>query len=259
MIVTHKNPDLDCILAVWFLKRFGGMSNSRVEFIGFGDPIPPRLEDATFADIGKGEFDHHHRSDYVSAATLVLDKLNIKDNKVLYKLADIARKIDHGQFDEDTKGVLNLVNIIPGLNKKYPDQPHKVLEICFDCLDSIYLVEKEKYSFNEQINNAKKFNTIWGRGIALKTTTRSIRFFCHKKGYIVFIYLNPKNNYRGFAAPGGKNVDFTNIYQIVKEREPKAEWHLHFTKDLLICGSNKAANKVLSKITLEEMIELVRI
>ena len=258
MIVTHTNPDFDCILATWFLKRFGGLFDSKIEFIRFEDPIPLEFQDATFVDIGKGELDHHHRSDFVSAATLVLEKLELTDNKVLSKLSNIARKIDHGLFDKETEGMLNFINIISGLNKKYPNKPLKVMELCYEMLDGIFTIESEKIDFEKQLIKAKTFRTIWGKGIALKTTTRSIRFYCHNIGYIIFVYINPENNYRGFAAPGGKNVDFTEIYKTVKNREPEAEWYLHFTKDLLICGSDKAANKNLSNITLDEMIELVR-
>ena len=257
MIVTHINPDLDCILATWFLKKFGGMKESPVEFIKFENSIPNHLKGATFVDIGKGELDHHHRDDFVSAAILVLEKLHLTDNNILYSLADIARKIDHGLFDDQSQGLLNLVNIISGLNKKYPKNPNKVMEICFECLDSIYLQEQEKIHFEEELRKATIFNTIWGKGIAVVTKNRSIRFYCHMKGYVVFVYVDPIKKYRGFVALGGKGVDFSSIFKKLKEKEPQAEWYLHFTKDLLICGSDKAANRYLSKLTLQEMVQLI--
>ena len=48
------------------------------------------------------------------------------------------------------------------------------------------------------------------------------------------------------------------MYAKVKSLEPDAEWYLHFSKDLLICGSDKAANYKLSKLELNDLIGLVK-
>jgi hypothetical protein len=258
MIVTHASPDLDCIVATWLLKRFGGMSDSPIEFVRFSDPIPKALKNAVFVDIGGGDLDHHQRTDFVSSATLVLEKLSLQHNPALSRLADIARKIDHGIFDSDSQGVLNLVNIIAGLNKIHPDDPSQVMSIALECLDAIYLQETEAASFDKELQKAVTFSTRWGPGIALTTTRRGIRHYCHRKGFPIFVYLDPLRDYRGFAAPGGRGVDFSEIYEKLRRIEPQAEWYLHFTKDLLICGSDKAANRHLSKLSLKEMIALVR-
>lgn len=258
MIVTHASPDLDCIVATWLLERFGGMSDSPIEFVRFGEPIPEALENAVCVDIGGGDLDHHQRTDFVSSATLVLEKLSLSHNPALSRLADIARKIDHGVFDSDSQGVLNLVNIIAGLNKIYPDDPHQVMSVALECLDAIYSQETEAASFEEELQKAVTFSTPWGPGIALTTTRREIRHYSHKKGFLIFVYFDPLRDYRGFAAPGGKGVDFSEVYEKLRSIEPQAEWYLHFTKDLLICGSDKAANRHLSRLSLEEMIALVR-
>ena len=46
MIVTHSNPDFDCILATWFLKRFCGKDDSDIHFIKFEQPIPEKFKNA---------------------------------------------------------------------------------------------------------------------------------------------------------------------------------------------------------------------
>jgi len=259
MIVTHKNPDFDCIVGVWLFKRFCGMENEKIKFMKFGEPIPPKCKDAFFIDIGKGEYDHHHRKDFVSAATLILEKFNLNNNTVLKQLADIARRIDHGLSDKKTEGLLNFINIISGLNKLYPHDPLKVMKISFECLDAIYERGSQLVYIKEEFQKGIKFCTKWGNGIGIETHIREIRGYCHRKGYIIFVYVDPVTQYRGFAAPGGKGVDFSDIYYKLKNLEPDAEWYLHFSKDLLICGSDKAINNKLSNLKLEKLINLIKL
>ena len=259
MIVTHVNPDFDCIVATWLLKRFCGMEDAEIKFIKFEESIPPKYKGGVFVDIGKGEYDHHHRKDFVSSAILVLEKFNLQNDPVLKQLAEIAGRIDHGLPDERTKGLLNLVYIIKGLNKLYRDDPLKVMTIAFNCLDAVYRQSSQSIHSEEEFQKGVKFGTKWGPGIGIETNNRGIRRYCHRKGYVVFVYVDPVTKYRGFAAPGGKGVDFSNVYEKVRALESDAEWYLHFSKDLLICGSDKAVNYKLSKLKLDELINLVKL
>jgi len=154
---------------------------------------------------------------------------------------------------------LNFLNIISGLNKLYPNNPHKVLEICFECLDAIYENSSKLKELDKLLPQGIKFKTKWGKGIGFITKNREIRNYCHEKGFVIFVYVNPENNYRGIAAPGGLGVDFTEAYEKLIKLEPNAEWYLHFTKDLLICGSDKALNLNLSSLELKDIIELIKL
>jgi hypothetical protein len=258
MIVTHSNPDFDCIVATWLLKRFCGMKRHTIQFVRFEDSITTKYKNAICVDIGNGEYDHHHRNDFVSSATLVLEKFNLQNDPALKTLAYTARRIDHGLLGEDTGGPFSLIDIISGLNKIYPKDPLIVMNIAFECLDAIYKQSSQSVRFEEDSKEGIQFNTRWGLGIGVETHNRGVRGYCHKQGYIVFVYVDPVTQYRGFAAPGGRGVDFSDVYAKVKSLEPDAEWYLHFSKDLLICGSDKAANYKLSKLELNDLIGLVK-
>lgn len=258
MIVTHAYPDFDCIVAAWLLERFCGMEDAKIKFIRFGEPIPKKYESAVFVDIGKGEYDHHQRKDFVSSATLILEKFNLQNDPVLKQLSDIAKKIDHGIPDERTEGILNLINVIAGLNKLNSNKPNKVMKIAFECLDAIYIQSSQSIHFEEDFQKGIKFRTKWGSGIGIETHNGEVREYCHRKGYVVFVYVDPVTQFRGFAAPGGRNIDFSDVYKKVTALEPNAEWYLHFSKDLLICGSKKAVNNNLSTLKLDELIGIVK-
>lgn len=258
MIVTHASPDLDCIVATWLLKRFCGMAAHEIVFKKFGEPLPQSRPCVLAVDIGKGELDHHHREDFVSSATLVLEKFGLQKDPVLSELADITRHIDHGLPDDRAGGILNLTKVIAGLNKLHPDDPMKVMTVVLSCVDAIYEEARHWIAVEKEFNKGIQFCTKWGPGIGIETENRKVRGYCHKKGFVVFAYIDPATGYRGLAGQGGTGIDFTEAYGKVRAVEPEAEWYLHFTKDLLICGSDKALNANVSSLTLGQLVSLVR-
>ncbi|MAG11316.1 MAG: hypothetical protein CMI52_00715, partial [Parcubacteria group bacterium] len=52
-------------------------------------------------------------------------------------------------------------------------------------------------------------------------------------------------------------VNLTQAYKKASKLEPEAEWYLHHSKRMLICGSDVAENKKLSKMSLEKLISLL--
>ncbi len=258
-IITHKRPDFDSIFAVWLLLRFGGYGGAKIKFFSFGDKIPQKYDNAVCVDIGDGEFDHHQRSDLVSASMLVLKSLNLHNNPALHQFAEISVYVDHGLFDRIDKRFLGIIDLIDALNNQYPKRPLKVVKIMFECLDALYHYEDLKIRAEGEFAQAKPFLTKWGKGIAISTTNRLVRSLCHKRNIPIYIYEDPKKGYKGIVAQGGENIDFTDAYDNLKAVEPEAEWYLHFTKDLLICGSDKAYNRHLSSLSLDYLIGLIKI
>ncbi len=43
----------------------------------------------------------------------------------------------------------------------------------------------------------------------------------------------------------------------MKKIEPQAEWYLHHSKKMLICGSDVAANVYLSKVRIRDLVALI--
>ena len=121
IIITHKRPDFDAILATWLLYRFGGYDGAAIKFFSFGHRIPQKYDNAVCVDIGGGQFDHHQRSDLVSASMLVLKSLNLHNNPALHHLAEISVFVDHGLFDRIDKRFLGIINLIDAFNNLYPN------------------------------------------------------------------------------------------------------------------------------------------
>lgn len=262
VLVTHFNPDLDACTAVWLLTRYVLQEEEvRYEFVPVGTErkvlSTHRRERVIYIDTGGGKYDHHGTSDYVCAASLVAGKHSLRDPAVA-EMVKYALAVDHGEVLASDVGAFDLLNVLEGLNKLHPDDPELVLKLTLSCLDAIHLSLSDLIDAREDLKRGIPFRTEWGKGIALTTSNRQTRYLAHRSGFEVFVYIDPDRGFRGFMAPGGSEVDFTSVYERITEVEPDADWFLHSSKQLLLCGSSKAPGKRLSSLSLEEMVDLVR-
>jgi len=53
-------------------------------------------------------------------------------------------------------------------------------------------------------------------------------------------------------------VDLTPVYEKLKKMDPDATWFLHISKRMLLNGSSKNPNMKGSKITLDEVVEVLQ-
>lgn len=113
-IVTHTNPDLDAICAVWLLRRFGDMQDHEVAYVNTGSPDQDILEKAdAVVDTGKVydphtmRFDHHQlpgrKANETSAAMQVysyVHKFNVFNGKYLDYLFPLIELVMWGDTDQ---------------------------------------------------------------------------------------------------------------------------------------------------------------
>lgn len=257
-IVTQLNPDLDACLGVWLLRRFGGYPDAKLAFVSTGDRLPDEeSEETIYVDTSGGKYDHHDRSDRVCAASLVLKDLKLEGDEALRKLVDFAILIDHGLLLDHDLGQFNIVHIIYGLNRVYPQKPDIVVDVAGSLFDSLYAYLLDETQAREDFGRAVRFDTRWGPGVGVVTENRQVRYLAHHQGFKVYVFVDPNNDFRGFQSPGGSGVDFSETYEVLRKIEPEADWFLHASKELLLCGSAKAPEKRLSRLSLKALISLV--
>ena len=63
--------------------------------------------------------------------------------------------------------------------------------------------------------------------------------------------------FRGYKARSQNGVDFSSLFDRISMLEPEADWFLHSSKELLLCGSPKAPDRRLSKLALQRLVELI--
>lgn len=118
-IWTHPEPDMDEMVAIWLLitfgeEKFSGISNTEFLFKGAYDikilgksADDLEKEGILCVGIGGGRFDEHpfgcddKRKSGKSAATLVADALELRDNPDVRNIIDFASTVDLGSVTVD--------------------------------------------------------------------------------------------------------------------------------------------------------------
>ncbi len=279
-IVTHMNPDLDALTAVWLLRRFGGEDwrEAVVKFIPAGQTYKGEKVDSNpdvlHVDVGLGRFDHHQRADEkVCAATLVLDYLIKKskqfaENEALKRLVAVVLAFDWAkhyrwpEIKEDRTAFFFFEHgIIEGWQQLYRNQSEKHLELALPVLDGIYENLKSKVEAERLIQEkAVKFKTPWGKGIGAETDIFGFLAVAQAQGYAVVVSKSPKFGYvRIHAYEFGKiKIDLSPVWEVLKQKDPAATWFLHAGKKLLLNGSRANPEMIPTKLSLGEIIEVLK-
>lgn len=274
------NPDLDAMTAVWLLKRFGGpeWEEAKVKFIPAGqtykDEKVGNNPDIRHVDVGLGKFDHHQYNDEtICATTLVLDYLIKKSkqfasNEALKRMVAVVLAFDwakHYRWPDikyDRTAFLFFEHgLIEGWQRLYRNQSDKHLELALPVLDGIYENLKSKVEAEAVIKNeALKFKTCWGKGIGAETDIFGFLAVAQSQGYPIVVTKNPKSGHvRIHAYAFGKiETDLTPVWEILKDKDKDATWFLHAGKKLLLNGSRANPNMIPTKLSLKEVIEVLK-
>lgn len=275
-IVTHLSPDQDAICSIWLLKRFfPGFSDARVEFVPAGQTLSNRAPDAdpdvVHVDTGLGRFDHHQTSDRsLCAAVLVLREIlrqkyvrNNLDKEALEKLTAVVLEVDHAgdklwPAPENDHWDFLPDNILDGLKYKDEDQQNLV-NYGMKTFDGVFWGMKKKLAGRKILAKGFFFDSPWGRGVGVKTAAEGMHSLGERLGYKVIIQKDPRRgNVRIHVHPIETTADLTPVYEELQKRDPKSDWFLHANKHLLLNGSSKNPSMRPTKLTLEEVIEIVK-
>ena len=163
-IVTHPFPDLDALLCIYLLRRYGGQVFPGVEDCELRFMSPQSVEDAggpealerqglLVVDLGGGRFDNHPRRDrpgsghlQSAAAELLAEHLDVRNLPELRKVLAFGSRQDlKGQSIRSRDPIdhaVALPAIINGLNQLHPGQGELVYRDAEPVLDAIVCVER---------------------------------------------------------------------------------------------------------------------
>lgn len=282
-IVTHLNPDLDAMSAVWLIRRFlPGWSKARVEFVPAGEtfegkPVDDDLE-IIHCDTGGGKFDHHETDKDICAATLIWKEI-LKENprlaarqgklddwhkKAVERMLTVINEVDHAKFLAWPKPSSDLWDFsfyqaLGGVVGCFENEPVKILDSSLVFLDGIFKIFCEKIEAEGIFEYGIKFKTVWGKGIAAKTDNAEFRYLALKSGFAVAVRQRPKTGHLGIYGNWQKGVNLREVYEKLLKLDPKATWFFHASGCLVLNGSVHNPKMKATKLGLEEAIEILKI
>lgn len=271
LLVTHFYPDLDGICGIWLLKRFGGkhFENTEIAFVParqtWEGQVVDSNPDVIHIDTGLGMFDHHLENDYTCAAKKVFEWLDV-DDEALSRIVEYVTLKDH--FGEVTwpdtledKYDFLLDTIISGWKAEYPNQHGDYVKWGLVCLDGVYAVLRNKIQAMRIIEeDSLKFESRWGSGMAIQTFNDEVLKIGQKMGFAIVVRRDPAKHYiRIKGRPDRDDIDLTVIYEKLMALDPEATWFLHADKKQLLNGNTKNPHNVFTKLSLEEVVNLLRV
>ncbi|HBQ50833.1 hypothetical protein A3B42_03140 [Candidatus Daviesbacteria bacterium RIFCSPLOWO2_01_FULL_38_10] len=265
-LVTHINPHLDDIAAIWLFKKFHtDFKDAGLEFISAheGNLGLTDSDNKVYFGVGRGKFDEH-KGDLEDCATSLVWKdiqnqgLAPKDEaelKAYEELVEWSRLIDLGrmpiqEFDEFS------VQAFIRPHESTQESSKEAAILGEKILDRILSVLKRKQQAILDWEKAVEFQTEFGKTIAIISETVD-REFCRGQTADLFLMYNPKYKSVQFFTPSFE-IDLKPIYDKVKLIDPEASWFLHQSHHMVICGSSSAPDSKPTKLTFEQLIELVK-
>ncbi|MEI7771229.1 MAG: hypothetical protein WCI67_14645 [Chloroflexales bacterium] len=258
----HLSPDLDCLAAIWILVHFGPAKDADLLFVPAGRTLDDQPADSdpetVHVDTGGGRFDHHHSADHtLSAAELVRREL-APDNEALCRLVDQVTRIDHAEaYPGRQPSFFNINDLIGGYNSLFPNRPHHVAQAMLPNLDAWYEHEARQIRLERAFARHLEFNTRWGLGIAMQSDDGGSSRLAYSHGAVLYAYRD-RRGYMGVAAQHRSDVDLEIVYRDLMRLDGEADWYLHPSHRLLLCGTPKAPPRQRSNLSLEDLVDVLR-
>lgn len=265
MLVTHINPHLDDIFAIWLLKKYDPkFADFEVGFISAThNRANEESEDKIFIGTGGGKFDEHKEGLNTCAGSLVFDYLKQEkllpdkemEIKALKEAVEWNRQIDMGEIPVQFYDEFSVPSFIRSKDSNKQSSQEDVV-LGSKILDRILLILKNKQQSIKDWQNRVEFETKFGKTYAVVSETID-RTFCKKQGGDLFLMYHPKYHSVQFFTPS-QSIDLSSIYEKVKQIDPQADWFLHQSHHMVLCGSSSAPAAKATKLSFEELISLTK-
>lgn len=264
-LVTHINPHLDDIFAIWLLKKYDPkFRDFEIDFISAShDKGGEETESKVFIGTGGGKFDEHKEGLATCAGSLVYEYLK-KENllpsnnleiKALESMVEWNKLIDMGLAPTSEFGEFSIQAFIRSKDSK-KDSSWGDVSLGRKILNRVLVVQIRTQESLKDWGSRVEFEAKFGKTIAIKSNSVD-RPFCKRMGGDLFLIVSPKYNGVQFFTPSHE-IDLSPIYEKVKQMDPEADWFLHQSHHMVLCGSSAAPDAHPTKLTFEQLIEVAK-
>ena len=248
-------------------------------------------DEVIHVDTGMGPLDHHQTSDmHVCGASRTWDFVKTYHEAgekwfakvdALERIVDIIVQVDHFQevYWADSAAdyhEFSLLGLLEGLKYQKPGDDDFYVVFGMECLDAlVHDFENRAWAEKEITEKGQAFETRFGKGIGMETMNDTVLKLAQKLGYTIVIRKDPRSGFvriktmpeRAKGELGinnnnnkelSKGVDFTLVYEKLKKMDPDATWYLHVSKKMLLNGTTKNPTMVPTKLSLQQIIDVVK-
>lgn len=262
-LVTHINPHLDDIAAIWLFKKFSSdFQDTEVDFVSasMGNQPQDANSEQIFIGVGRGKFDEHKGDLEDCATSLVWKEIKTKITDKIVKSAleeivDWIRLGDLGKLPVEKYGDFAVPAFIRPTDNSF-DSSLKAVELGGEILERILEVQKRKQRSLKDWQNRVEFTSKFGKTYAVQSAFVN-RGFCNSQAGELFLMYDPSSKSAQYYTPK-MGIDLEPIHQKLKEVDPEASWYLHQSHHMVICGSGSAPDAKPTQLSFEQLIEVIK-
>ncbi len=264
-LVTHINPHLDDISAIWvFMKFHPDFSGAKIEFINASRDaaLKEESEEKIFFGTGGGKYDEHKGDLEDCAASLVWKDIKASGTgdfteieiKAMDDLIEWNRLIDLGKGTNYDFGPYSVQALIRSKDSTQ-EASLKSYQLGEEILDRIFELLKRIKQSEKDWDSRIEFESQFGKSAAVASGTVD-RSFTRDKGFDLILMYDPQFKSAQFFTPSFE-IDLEPIYKKLIEKEPNSGWFLHQSHHMVICGSSSAPDHKTA-LTFEELVEVAK-
>lgn len=264
-LVTHINPHLDDICAIWLFKKFHpDFKEAKIEFISASrDAAKDENEERIYIGTGGGKFDEHKEGSKTCSASLVFEFLKEKglapkdeiSQKALEKLLEWNLLVDTGKAPSSQFEAFSVQSYVRTKDSSI-ESSLKSVELGEEILDRILAVLKRRQQAILDWEKRVEFESKFGRSYGVISESID-REFCREQSGVLFLIYGPKYSSVQFFTPSFE-IDLEPLYKKLKEGDPDAAWFLHQSHHMILCGSASAPDAKPTKLSFEELIDIAK-
>ncbi len=269
VIVTHKKPHLDEVVAAWLLTTFDPvLTDATFEFVGYttdGSNVPTD-EQYVAIGIGRGKFDEHGLKVGHSCCQLVYQDLmhrglipNDKfEDKAIEWLVDYAHKEDTGQWEitDPNYTSFSIPAILRGIWMIEKDD-QVLMKKGIDIIAAVVAQLDERAKFLADWDTRIEFETQWGKAVGVHSSFRGSDAIAYHHNFVLRVQTDPNKPFGDYRAPAASNVDLTPLYKKLNALEP-GTWYLHQSKKILTANVDPSTGQESTKFSLQQLIDFVK-
>lgn len=266
-IITHEKPHFDEVCATWLVSRFWpGGQDVAISYVrnSYTEPDIDANPQRLVIGVGRGKYDEHRGVAGECAATLVWQELKGKaaldqlgavavEHILKYVLAD-----DLGQHRGQADYAFTIPALLEGSYVASGKSSTAMMALGWQMMDALYAQERLAAALMRDWEAHREVPSRYGKVAAVVTDSSGVDDLAYSQGYDMVLIINRAGTYRGFRARAGSPIDLTPVAEAIHEQDPGANWFFHHSKHLLLLGGDHQPDATPSRLTLEDMIELVR-
>jgi hypothetical protein len=187
-----------------------------------------------------------------------------------------------------------ILGLLDGMKFLKPNEDDYYVEWGREILDAmVHTFENRVWAEREIKENGKAFYTRWGKALGFETINDGVIKLAQKMGYMLVVRKDPRKGYVRIKAKPIEEVviasaesmkqsnkidssiqdrhvagaprddkrmdiDLTPAYEKLSQIDPHATWFLHASKKMLLNGTPKNPKMVPTKLTLDQIIEVLK-